>query len=520
MSAPNGDPKTETSAKQIRGSSILLAGKMISLGINLATQVIMVRYLSKTDYGSWGFALAIVTFFQTFCTLGLGRSLTRFIPIYHEREEYDKLFGTIVLTAMTIVSTTVVIISLVYIAPELVARLIAGADQPIALLFIMIFLVPVDAIDRVFEGMFASFIKPKVIFFRKHILSPILRLTVVLLLILLGSTVIFVAYGYLIASILGLLLYVGSFWKLLKEQRLGEYMSWTKISIPAREVFAFAIPLMSSDLLTVLMHTSDVILLGYFHDTTEIASYQAVLPAARINVMVMTSFGYLFTPLAARLFAKNDNEGISSLYWRTAIWLAVLSFPMFALTFSLGQPLTLTMFGERYADSWPYLSMLGFAYYFNAALGFNGLTLKVIGKVRYILTINLSTALLNICFNLLLIPYLGALGATIATAGSMIVHNMLKQMGLKWLGGLKVFDPTYLAVYAVILGAGVGLFVIQQWLQPNLFVALALAGIASFGVMRFCQEKLDVRTNFPELLRIPMLGRILGVRKAPGHDAD
>lgn len=502
----------QISSTQIRGSSLLLLGKIIALGITLATQVLMVRYLSKADFGAWGFALAIVAFFQTICTLGLARSLTRFLPIYHEKEEFDKLFGTIVLTVGTIILMSIVIISAVYLAPDLISRLIVGEEQPVILLLIMIFLVPVEAIDGVFEGLFASFISPKVIFIRKFILGPVLRLAVVVLLVSMGSSVSFVAYGYLIASVLGVCLYIGAFKRLMREQQLTSHLSWDKVQIPFKEVFAFTLPLMTSDLLTVLMHTSDVIMLGYFHDSTEIASYQAVLPAARINVMVMTSFGYLFTPIAARLFAQNDSDGIEKLYWRTAIWLAVLSFPMFALTFSLGESVTPLLYGERYADSWPYLSMLGFAYYFNAALGFNGLTLKVIGKVRYIMYINLATALLNICANLLLIPAYGAMGAAIATAGSMIVHNILKQLGLKWLGALKVFDWTYLGIYCVILTAGVSLFLIQRFLDLHVALMLLLAACVSFGVLRFCQDQMDVQSNFPELLRIPLLGKVLGVK--------
>ena len=100
-----------------------------------------------------------------------------------------------------------------------------------------------------------------------------------------------------------------------------------------------------------------------------------------------------FTPLAARMFARHDREGINQLYWQTAIWIAVLSFPLFALTFSLADPLTVTLFGERYEGSAVYLSLLALGYYFNAALGFNGLTLKVYGRLRYIVTINILAAL-------------------------------------------------------------------------------------------------------------------------------
>ena len=506
-------PKKDDSTKQIRGSSLLLLGKFLSIGINLATQVMMVRYLSKADFGAWGYALAIVTFFQTICTLGLARSQTRFIPIYHEKEEYDKLFGTIALIIITIVSTSILIISAIFLAPELIAKLISGDSQPVSLLFIMVFLVPVDGIDRAMEGMFASFVNPKAIFFRKYILAPVLRLGVVVLLILMGSTVFFLAYGYLAASIIGVLIYIVSFYFMLKKEGLLPHLDLRNINIPAKEIFAFTIPLMTSDLLSVIMHTSDTLMLGYFHDTVGIASYQAILPAVRINKMVMTSFAFLFTPLAARLFAKNDTEGINDLYWRTAIWLAVLTFPMFALTFSLAEPVTLSLYGERYADSWVFLSMLGFAYYFNAALGFNGMTLKVIGKVRYIMYINLAAAVINIIGNLALIPPYGALGATISTAGTMIVHNILKQAGLKYLGGLRIFDMKYLSLYFLILGFGLGIFLMPLLFDIHPYIQFAIAGLLSFAVLRLCQEKLDVEATFPELLRLPFMDKILGVKR-------
>lgn len=506
-------PKKDDSTKQIRGSSLLLLGKFLSIGINLATQVMMVRYLSKADFGAWGYALAIVSFFETISTLGLARSQTRFIPIYHEKEEYDKLFGTIALIFITLVSTSILIISAIFLAPELIAKLISGDSQPVTLLFIMIFLVPVDGIDRAMEGMFASFVNPKAIFFRKYILTPVLRLAVVLLLILFGSTVFFLAYGYLAAGLVGVVIYIVSFYFMMKKEGLLSHFSLNNINIPAKEIFAFTIPLMSSDLLTVLMHTTNTLILGYYHDTVGIASYTAILPAVRINKMVMTSFAFLFTPLAARLFAKNDTEGINDLYWRTAIWLAILTFPMFVLTFALAEPLTLVLYGERYADSWVYLSMLGFAYYFNAALGFNGMTLKVIGKVKFIMYINLAAAVINIIANFLLIPPYGALGAAIATSGSMILHNILKQAGLKYLGGLRIFDMKYLSVYFLILGSGIGLFIMERFLDWNPYVFIALAGIVSFMVLRLSQEKLDVERTFPELLKLPLMDKILGVRR-------
>src|SRR5689334_23575749 len=50
----------EATRKQIRGSSLFLFGRMLSLGISFFTQVLMVRYLSTRDYGELAYGLAMV----------------------------------------------------------------------------------------------------------------------------------------------------------------------------------------------------------------------------------------------------------------------------------------------------------------------------------------------------------------------------------------------------------------------------------------------------------------------------
>ncbi len=183
---------------------------------------------------------------------------------------------------------------------------------------------------------------------------------------------------------------------MLRKLGLFKHLNLRTLDIPWREVLAFTVPLLTSDLVYILMNTSDAILLERFSGTAEVAAFRAVQPAAGMNQLVMTSFQLLFTPLAARMFARNDREGINNLYWQTAIWIAVAAFPLFALSFSMAGPLTVMLYTEEYAGSAIILALLSLGYYFSAALGFNGLTLKVYGKVRYIVVVNIGAALVNL----------------------------------------------------------------------------------------------------------------------------
>jgi O-antigen/teichoic acid export membrane protein len=67
----------DAARKQIRGSSLLLLGRVLSLGINFFTQVLMIRYLSTRDFGELAYGLAVVSFFRIFASLCLQDAIPR-----------------------------------------------------------------------------------------------------------------------------------------------------------------------------------------------------------------------------------------------------------------------------------------------------------------------------------------------------------------------------------------------------------------------------------------------------------
>ncbi len=505
-----GVAKKDSIRKQIRGSSLLLGGRVLAVGINFAAQVLMVRYLSTSAYGALGYALSVVTMFQTFSMLQLQEVVVRFVPIYHEQREYGRLFGTLLLTVSVVILTSVSIITLFFTYPDLIRRFMSHEQLPLQILSILIFLVPIQAIDAVFMALFASFASPRAIFLRRHVLAPGLLFTAVLALILARRNVIFLAYGYLFANVIGLLAYCLMLAALMRSRGLVEHFQWKTLTVPFRDIFSYSFPVLTSSLVSMTVGSVGVFLLGYYHTSAVVASFRAVLPAAQLNNTVFMTFGLLYTPLAARLFAKNDYEAINSLYWRTAVWMAVLTFPIFAATFCIAQPLVVLVFGARYASSGPILALLSLGYYFNVALGFNGLTVKVLGKFRYTVVINLVAASANIVLNLLLIPRYGAMGAAIGTTGTMLLHNILKQAGLRLASGLSLFSAQYRSFYLLIGGSSLGLFLIQQFTSSSIYLALPLAALVSIVVLAVGRKKLRVVETFPELLRVPGMRLIFG----------
>lgn len=493
--------------RQIRGSSLLLSGRLLSKAINFGVQIITVRYLSLTDFGAFAYALAIVQLGQSVATFGLDRATTRFLPMYHEQQDYGRFFGTLLMIAGTILALgTAIALSFPYVAPAFL-----DDDRTYALLLCLIFLVPIQAIDDLMVGLFAVFARPGAIFFRRHVLAPGLKLTVVLVLVFSHSSVFFLAWGYLLSSLFGASMYVLMLWRQVRAQGLFDHFSLAAVEVPWKPVLAFTVPLLVSDLVYVVMNSISVVLVEHSHGVAEVAPLRAQYHVAAMNQLVMASFATLFTPVAARMYARGDRDGVDTLYWQTAIWIAVCSFPVFVLTCSLAQPLTVMLLGERYEGSAGMLALLALGYYFNAALGFNGLVLKIQGKVGYVVVIGLVTIAVSLALNLALIPHYGAMGAAVGMAVAMICHNVLKQAGLLLGTGVRLFEWRYLRVYAVLVTAAVVLFLVQWLVAPSAPLTLVLAALATWVVFRATRTLLDLERTFPEILRIPLVRRVLGV---------
>jgi O-antigen/teichoic acid export membrane protein len=499
---------------QIRGSTLLLVGRILSMIVNLVTTALIVRRLSTTEWGAFSYALSIVALGETVVAFGLDRAITRFIPMYDEHKEPGKVLGSLVLVLGTMLALGVAVVLLAHGFQGMIGRSVTGDGHAVSLLLILIILSPIQALDDVLMGMFAVFTKPRAIFFRRYLLDPGLRLVVVLLLVMQHSSVHFLAIGYVIGGALGIALYGIILWQLLRDRGLLSRETFRAMKIPAKEIFIFTIPLLTSDLVYTVLNSSDAVLLGRYRNVGEVGAFRVIQPHARLNQIVMTSFALLFTPIAARMFARKDTEGINKMYWQTAVWMAVFSFPIFAITFSLARPLTVATFGSRYAGSAVYLSLLSVGYYFNAAVGHNGLTLKVFGKLRYIVVINIGAVIVNIAVNIALIPRYGALGAAIGTTSTLIAHNLFKQAGLR-AAGISLFQWRTARVYLVIAATAGALLAVQLLASPPLVVGLALAGLASLLVIRAGSSTLNIEETFPELARMKIVRLLVGERR-PG----
>lgn len=506
-------PKTTVMGpRHVRGSTLLLAGRGFSLLFNMATQVIVVRTLSKTEFGAFAYALALTAAGRTVLSLGQGKLLSRFMAKYEEDRDYGRMFGSMALAAGTILVTSGVLIAGLFLFADELAGTAVDDPRAIHVLLVLAFLAPMEALDEVFVSIFAVFSRPGSIFFRKNLLTPVLRLAVVVGLFAVGGGALSLAVGYVATGAVGLLVYVLLFSRILQERGLRGHFRPRGLVLPYKSVFSFSFPTLTSELVWLSMHAASVTILGFHRGVAEVAGYRAVLPAARLNSLVFTAFVTLFLPMASRLFARGEYDELREAYWHTAIFLAVFTFPVFALTGPFAEQATVTLFGQRYAGSAPILALLAVGYYVNAALGFNAYTIQIFGRLRVVVAINVAVAIVNLVLCLVLVPRFGALGVAFANGAAFILLNLLNQAALARCMRSGLVDRRYVRAYLVIVAAALLLWLVQQAFEPGIVVAVTVTAIVWAAVLLLTQRWLRLEESFPELARIPLVRRVFRQR--------
>lgn len=493
----------------LRGSSLLLGGRLLSVALNFAVQVLTVRYFAKEDYGAFAFALGVVSMTTSIILLGMGKSVPRLVSVYHEKNDHGRVFGLIALALSVVWALGLLLVGLLHSLQLAVGLYLVPDPDSLAVLLILIALAPVDAFDHLLQHLSAIFLGPRAIFVRRQVVGPTLKLASVLAVIYTGGDTYMLAYGYLLGSLVGVSLYVFGLLRAWRAQGLLAGVRRRRLSLPVRELVGFSLPLLSSDVSIILRGSVALLLLEYFHAPTEVAEFRAVLPVAGLNMLVFEAFGFLFVPLASRMFARQDRTGISNLYWQTSLWIAVLTFPIFAVTCALAAQLTVWLFGVDYASAAPLLSILAGGYYFNAALGFNAASLRVHGRLRTIVINDLITGAFCVVMSVVLIRRYGALGAALSTMATLVVQNILNQIGL-WTNdtAVKLFAWEFLRSYVVIAVSMAILIASQQLLDVPVYLGLASVVVAFVLLVRLTRRDLDVNTRFPEILRLPLMRQL------------
>ncbi|MFO0901904.1 MAG: oligosaccharide flippase family protein [Pirellulales bacterium] len=519
----------EHAVRQVRGSSVLLFGRVISLSVNLLLQLLLVRYLTKDAFGSFAFAWASVEFWVFVATLGLNKALSRYVPMYQEVGDWERLRRAVLRTLNTVLVAGLLIIGGVLASESWLET--SGWVDPLSLrlLRILIFLAPLDALGYVFQDLFVAFEDITAVFVRRYVLAPGLRLAAVVGVMLAGGDAEWMAAGYVGGGVIGLVMYLWLFRRLWNEKmspaaataRLaarGAELAATEAEaataagaeqeqvVPRmRELFRFGMAVLTSQLGGMFRMTAVIYLLQILRSNEEVGDYRAVLPFARLNLMVLDNFTVAFVPAVSRLLVRREDSMIGRLVDTSAAWVTALTFPVFLASCVFSPALTRYLLGANYADAWPVMSVLALGCLIESLLGFAPQVLRAYAKLRPVLFADVAALVINMVLIFLLAPKFGATGAAISVSVSSVIAAVTTMIAARRENREACRWRTVATMLAYIAGAALPTAAVLVFFEPPLVVQMGLAASAGLAFLALIRRRLTVDDVFPELRKIPFV---------------
>jgi O-antigen/teichoic acid export membrane protein len=493
---------------ELRNSSLLLVGRLLSKLINIGVQVAIVRLLSKDDFGVFAYGLALALAAELVVKSGLGRGANRFVPYHAERGENAEVVGILALVSATIVALGVLVFAgLYFVAHSGWSGMPSGTGARVVL--ILAVLAPVQALDTIGIQTLACFSRPRDILFRKHVLGPALRAAAVAAVALAGGGVEALAWAYLAGGVVGLAICLQLAHRQLRVHGILP-LPPSRWRVNWRPLLRFSLPLLSTDLVFISFTGATTVVLMITDGEGGVAAMRAVVPAAALIGLVVQSFSMLFIPSAMRLYARGDTSALREHHWQSAAWVAVLSFPLFGLTFGIAPAFVPVLLGEGYADSARLLAVLAIGHYISVCTAFNNESLQVFEQTRAIVRTDLLMIGLSLGFALVLCPVWGPMGAAVAVTVARLVGTVLRQLVLLQTPGMEHVPAAHKLIWAKLAVAGALVSAIGWIWQPSLSVQLLLLVLIFVALLRSTAPSMALAASFPELLRIPFFTRVIG----------
>lgn len=399
----------------VSGSTVILIGTFIGMLLDILIKKVLTSHLSPADFGTYSLALTVISITGAVATLGLNEGVPRYIAFFRGRQEEQKVHELII---SAILMGLIAGILAILVSPSLFESLAGqGFDAQgkiLAVVKVLVFAIPFTILLNLTVAIYRGFDRTNVNMYFYNIIRPVSLLIFAAAAVFVGASL----KGVVLADLISMVFTFGIM-SVYFVKRPPIKPEWKlKFSEPTKQLMRYSFPLLITATLLNLMSWIDTIMLGYFKSPEVVGVYNAVYPIVGFLSLVIASMGYVYVPVASKLWGLNNTQPVGSLYAVMTKWCFLLTFPIFALVFVYPEFLITKLYGAQYVGGATALRILAMGFIANSYFGFNYHTLLASGDSDFLMKCSVASAGINTVINFLLIPEYGMIGAAIGTAVS------------------------------------------------------------------------------------------------------
>ena len=389
----------------------IFSASVINKIIAFFSNIIVIRIISKVEFGAYTYALNCISFVLLVSGFGLVTGTFQLCSEERNKSEKEQIYkyGCIWGIRVNIVLTVLILLgALIFELP------IDGSKE----LLVLMSLNPILLIIFEFQQIYLrSDFKN-----REYSYGTIINTALLMIFSILGAYL-YAAKGliicryiaYILTALVLLIVFKAPIY--LKNGNLDDTRKKTlwKISIIS----------MSNNGISELLYLLDIFFLGIIITNEElIASYKVatVIPNACIFIP-MAIVTYIYPYFAAN---RLDKDWCRSHYYQLLKWLVVLNLIIALVLCVFAKPIIILVYGKKYLDCVMCFRILSMGYFFSGTFRvISGNLLVTQRKLKFNLFVNILCGIINIIGDLILIPKFYSMGAAITTFLVILISSLV-----------------------------------------------------------------------------------------------
>ena len=390
----------------------LTLSKVISLCIGMLTTMLLSRFRTLQEYGTYSQILLVINLVSSLLMLGLPNSINYFLARAETQEERSK-FLSLYYVLSTIISAVIGIV-LVLCIPliELYFK-----NNLIRSFYYFLAVYPwTTIVSSSIENVLVVFKKTRnIIIYRLSHSIAVLACILVIQWVGLGFSAYMISY-VAVNCIFTLIVYYMSF-------HLSGGFHFTLDKELIKAIFVFSIPMGFASVVGTLNTEIDKLLIGYLMDTEQMAIYTNAAKELPLSVIATSITAVMLPQLTKMLKRGNDKEAVTLWGHATELALIVMSVIIFGV-FTFAEDAMTVLYSDKYISGVSVFRV----YTLNLILRITyfGIILNAAGQTKKIFWCSIYSLILNAILNPLFYWIFGMIGPALATFIAILAIQILQ----------------------------------------------------------------------------------------------
>ena len=391
------------------GALHITMGTFMTKFVAFFGSIVVVRLLTKEEYGLISYIENIYSYTLIFAGFGLSYAILRYLVLVDSEKGKKQYFNYI--TYQSIIRNVFLLIILCVISQM---PIFPDNYKEIKIwLPVLAFLLPFQ--DLVNDDLFTfrAFFRNKLYAYASFLISSLLILGRILGAYIAGVGGVF-GSQVIINFICGTIGYIFIKRKLLMREKVGKLSKKN-----AQEVTVYSLQYMITNGLWAIFMLNDTFLLGVLlNNPIQLAEYKVAYVFPGNLAIFATAIGVFIAPH----FTKNENnrEWIKSNYKKVFMVTAIIVGMVALFIGAFAEPIVMIVYGKQYSNIVNLMRVLLLSAFMNSGLRYTTANLlSAMGEVKYNMVVSFVGIIIQIILDILLIPLMGTMAVAISNC---IVH--------------------------------------------------------------------------------------------------